>query len=141
MFPIRIIYRHQCHGFGCYMPFSVQLGQRVGFRHQFYGVFISNGAVIGDDCIILHHITIGSNRDVTSQTGSPVLESGVFVGVGAKIIGEVHIGPGARIGANAIVVDDVPAGATAVSPKARIIMPKAAETSAPESVSPPAATK
>lgn len=85
------------------------------FPHGPLGVFISNSAHIGKKCVIFQQVTIGSNtiKDSKNQ-GSPYLESGVYVGCGAKIIGKVHVGRNARIGANCVVVKDVPANSVTV---------------------------
>jgi serine O-acetyltransferase len=81
------------------------------------GLFIQHGFAtvvsakrIGANCWINQQVTIGYNEG----GGLPVLEDDVVVYAGAKILGGVHIGRGARIGANAVVVHDVPAGAVAV---------------------------
>lgn len=80
-----------------------------------WGVFISNSAHIGKNCVIFHQVTIGSNMLIDSKNqGAPTLEDNVFVGCGAKIIGKVHVGKNARIGANAVVVKDVPANSVTV---------------------------
>ncbi|MBL9120391.1 MAG: serine acetyltransferase [Phycisphaerae bacterium] len=82
------------------------------------GVVI-NGAVRGGSGILIEHqVTIGAERREV-----PVLGDDVFIGAGARILGAVTIGSGARIGANAVVVEDVPAGCTAVGVPARIIAP------------------
>ena len=73
------------------------------------GVVINASVKGGADVWLESGVVIGDNRG-----GSPVLGSGVFVGSGAKVIGPVSVGDGARIGANAVVLKDVPAGATAV---------------------------
>lgn len=84
------------------------------------GVVI-NGAVRGGSGVhIEHQVTIGAERRET-----PVLGNDVFIGAGAKIIGAVRIGDGARIGANAVVLCDVPAHHTAVGVPARVIAPAA----------------
>jgi serine acetyltransferase len=119
------------HGYGGYLPFDAKLGRRVQFRHDMYGIFISNGASIGDDCILLHHVTVGSNRDVGPTTRAPQIGRRVFLGAGAKVIGDVIVGDNARIGANAIVVEDVPCDATAVSPKASIVSQRVSPTRLP----------
>ena len=73
------------------------------------GVVINASVRGGADVWLESSVVIGDNRG-----GSPVLGHGVFVGSGAKVIGPVRVGDGARIGANAVVLKDVPAGATAV---------------------------
>ncbi len=73
------------------------------------GVVINASVKGGRDVWLESGVVIGDNRG-----GSPVLGQGVFVGSGAKVIGPVKVGDGARIGANAVVLKDVPAGATAV---------------------------
>jgi serine O-acetyltransferase len=121
LFPVRLLaavcYRILSVSLGCSVPFSASIGRRVRWVHAFNGVFISREAVIGDDCTILHQVTIGSNFGSRNQK-SPVIGDRVFIGAGAKIIGEVMVGDDARIGANALVVEDVPAGATIVAPAA-----------------------
>jgi serine O-acetyltransferase len=74
--------------------------------------------VIGEGCGIMHDVTIGTNMD---RPGVPRLGNNVFVGAGAKILGGISIGDGARIAANSLVVCDVPAGATAVGVPARVL--------------------
>ena len=61
--------------------------------------------------MIGHQVTIGG-RDLTA--GAPDIADGVYIGAGAKILGAVRIGPGATVGANAVVTKDVPAGKTVV---------------------------
>lgn len=82
------------------------------------GVVVSSASVIGANCVLLQQTTLGKS-DINS--GSPVLGQNVFVGAGAKILGPVTIGNYAKIGANAVVLRDVPANATAVGIPARII--------------------
>lgn len=79
------------------------------FPHGPIGVFISSQAHIGKHSVIFQHVTIGSNtlKD-SSRKGAPYLEDNVYIGSGAKIIGNVHVGKNARIGANCVVVKDVP---------------------------------
>jgi serine O-acetyltransferase len=91
------------------------------------GLFISHGfgtivtaERIGRNCWIHHQVTIGWSY---GQTAKPVIGDDVFIGVGAKILGAITIGDGARIGANAVVVRDVPPGATAVGVPAHISAP------------------
>jgi len=79
------------------------------FPHGPIGFFVSNNAHIGKNSVIFQHVTIGSNNLKDSKSnGSPYLEDNVYIGCGAKIIGNVHVGKNARIGANCVVVKDVP---------------------------------
>lgn len=96
------------------------VGRRVFIDHGM-GVVIGETAEIGDDCTLYHGVTLGGT---SWQKGKrhPTLLTGVVVGAGAKVIGPIVIGVGAKIGSNAVVVKDVPAGATAVGIPARIIL-------------------
>ena len=84
------------------------------------GVVIGETAIIGDDCTIFHGVTLGG---VGNKAGKrhPTLYNRVFVGAGAKILGNIEIGNNVKIGANAVILTDVPDGATAVGVPARII--------------------
>ena len=75
----------------------------------------------------MQHVTIGSNyinnkKDPNGKYGAPHIGKNVFIGAGAKIIGPVTVGDNARIGAGCIVFQDIPAGATCVMEKPRIII-------------------
>ncbi|MFM9972520.1 MAG: serine O-acetyltransferase [Burkholderiales bacterium] len=96
------------------------IGRRVFIDHGM-GVVIGETAEIGDDCTLYHGVTLGGT---SWQRGKrhPTLLSGVVVGAGAKVIGPIVIGEGAKIGSNAVVVKDVPPGATAVGIPARVIL-------------------
>ena len=84
------------------------------------GVVIGETAIIGDDCTLFHGVTLGG-RGNTKGKRHPTLYNGVFVGAGAKILGNIEIGNNAKIGANAVVLTDVPDGATAVGVPERIV--------------------
>ena len=78
------------------------------FPHDFYGIFISNRAHIGKNVVIFQQVTIGSNNLLDSKNqGSPTISDNVYIGAGAKIIGNCTIGKNSRIGANCIVTKDV----------------------------------
>ena len=80
------------------------------------GVVINSAVRGGSDVKLEHQVTIGAEKNA-----APVLGDNVFIGAGAKIIGGVHVGCNVRIGANAVVVNDIPDGTTAVGIPARAI--------------------
>ena len=98
------------------------IGKRFFIDHGM-GVVIGETAEIGDDVMLYHGVTLGGTS-LNHGKRHPTLESGVIVGAGAKILGPVTVGANARIGANAVVVKDVPAGASAVGVAARVIPPR-----------------
>ena len=95
------------------------IGRRFFIDHGM-GVVIGETALIGDDCTLYHGVTLGGTSWNKGKR-HPTLSDGVVVGAGAKILGPVTIGRGAKIGSNAVVVKDVPDGATAVGIPARIL--------------------
>lgn len=105
------------------------LGRRFFIDHGM-GVVIGETAEIGDDVTLYHGVTLGGT---SWQAGKrhPTLEDGVVVGAGAKVLGPIRIGKGAKIGSNSVVVKDVPSEATVVGIPGRIVTAKAsdAETS------------
>ena len=95
------------------------IGRRVFIDHGM-GVVIGETAVIGDDCTLYHGVTLGGTSWNKGKR-HPTLENGVVIGAGAKVLGPITVGAGAKIGSNAVVVKDVPANATAVGIPARIL--------------------
>jgi serine O-acetyltransferase len=87
------------------------------------GIVIHRRVVIGEDCMIGQHVTIGGR---SGHYEVPVLGNNVFVGVGAKVLGPIKVGDHAVIGANAVVLHDVPPHAVVAGVPARIIKKKAA---------------
>lgn len=108
---------------------GAKIGKRLFIDHGM-GVVIGETAEIGDDVTIYHDVTLGGvmpSVDSASQAGvkrHPTIGNGVIIGSGAQILGPVTVGEGARIGANAVVTKDVPAGMTVVGNPARIVVPK-----------------
>ena len=84
------------------------------------GVVIGETAIIGDDCTLYHGVTLGGT---TWDKGKrhPTLHNGVVIGAGAKVLGPIEIGAGARVGSNSVVLKPVPAGATVVGIPGHII--------------------
>ena len=105
---------------------GAQIGRRVFIDHGM-GVVVGETAEIGDDSTLYHGVTLGGTSWNKGKR-HPTLGKGVVVGAGAKILGPIFIGDGAKVGSNAVVVKDVPAGATAIGIPARILDPAQAET-------------
>lgn len=103
------------------IPLNSRIGGGLLLPHA-TGIVIHPKAVIGPNCLIFQHVTLGAG---TRKKGTPVVGAGVDIGAGAVILGNVTIGDRAKIGANAVVLDDVPPGATAVGVPARILVPSA----------------
>lgn len=95
------------------------IGRRFFIDHGM-GVVIGETSEIGDDCTLYHGVTLGGT---TWNKGKrhPTLAASVVVGAGAKILGPITVGAGAKVGSNAVVVKDVPPGATAIGIPARIL--------------------
>lgn len=115
----RVMYRYCRNLYGIELPYSAIIGRRVIIEHQ-SGIVIHGNSVLGDDCVVRQGCTLGS-RTITDPFAAPRLGRQVSLGAGAKILGAVTIGDHAQIGANAVVLCDVPAGATAVGVPARVI--------------------
>jgi serine O-acetyltransferase len=95
------------------------IGRRFFIDHGM-GVVIGETAEIGDDVTLYHGVTLGGTSWKEGKR-HPTLGNGVVVGAGAKILGPILIGDAAKIGSNAVVVKNVPAGATAAGIPARIL--------------------
>ncbi len=98
------------------------LGRRLFIDHAM-GVVIGETAVVGDDVMLYHGVTLGG-RSLERVKRHPTIEDGVTIGAGARVLGPITVGAGARIGANAVVVNDVPAGAVVVGVPGRVITPR-----------------
>ena len=96
---------------------GARIGRRLVIDHG-DGVVIGETAELGDDILIYHQVTLGGTSLVAGKR-HPTVGNGVILGAGAKVLGPILIGEGARVGANAVVVSDVPAGATVVGIPAR----------------------
>jgi serine O-acetyltransferase len=91
---------------------GAQLGCRLFIDHGM-GVVIGETAEIGDDCTMYHGVTLGGTSWKKGKR-HPTLGNGVVIGAGAKILGPIEVGDGARVGSNSVVLKSVPAGATVV---------------------------
>ncbi len=99
------------------LPRETSIGEGLHLIHG-SNIRVHPRAVIGARVGIMHDVTIGTGVD---EVSAPVIEDDVFIGAGAKILGPVRIGAGARIAANSLVVTDVPPGATAIGVPARAL--------------------
>ncbi len=111
-----ILHRIWSAACGADIPLNSHLGGGLILTHP-NGIVIHPEARIGVNCLIFQQVTIG----VGPVPGVPDIGGNVDIGAGAKILGGIHVGDHARIGANSVVIQDVPAGATAVGLPARII--------------------
>ena len=98
---------------------GAQIGRRFFIDHGM-GVVIGETAIIGDDCTLYHGVTLGGTSWEKGKR-HPTLGKDVVVGAGAKVLGPIEIGDGARIGSNAVVLRPVPAGGTVVGVPGRLI--------------------
>ena len=108
--------------YGAYVGYNAHFEDIPMFPHGLFGIFISDHAVIGKNCVIFHHVTIGSNTLKGSITyGAPIIGKNCYIGAGAKIIGSVRIGNNVRIGANCVVTKDISDNHTVVLSTPRLI--------------------
>lgn len=98
---------------------GAKIGRRVLIDHGM-GVVIGETAEIGDDCTLYQGVTLGGTS-LHQGKRHPTLGKGVVVGAGAKVLGSFLVGDGARIGSNAVVVREVPAGATVVGIPGKVL--------------------
>lgn len=102
------------------------IGRRLFIDHG-AGVVIGETAEIGDDVLLFHGVTLGGTARATNKGKKrhPTLGSNVLIGAGAKILGPITVHDGAAVGANSVVIADVPAGMTAVGMPAKPVLPRA----------------
>ncbi|MBV8136573.1 MAG: serine acetyltransferase [Deltaproteobacteria bacterium] len=103
---------------GIELPCEASVGKRFKIEH-FGGIVVSGDAVFGDDVVVRNGVTVGLRR--TGIRGAPVIGDRVDIGAGAKILGRINVGNDVVIGANAVVIEDVPPNSIAVGVPARIL--------------------
>lgn len=113
----RLLYGFNRIVFGIVLPPSVQVGRDVRFAYSGLGTVVHARARIGDRVKIAQNVTIGGR---SGHHDVPVIEDDVEIGAGACVLGPVTIGRQARIGANAVVLQSVPAGMMAVGVPATV---------------------
>lgn len=106
---------------GVELPWKLQVGPGLKLFHGM-GLVVNDRAVLGRDVILRHCTTIGvKETQALGQGAAPVIGDGVDIGSNVVILGAIHVGAGARIGAGSVVIRDVPAGATVVGNPARVV--------------------
>jgi serine O-acetyltransferase len=111
---------------------GAKIGRRVFLDHGL-GIVIGETTEIGDDCTIYQGVTLGGTSLYKGVKRHPTLGKGVVISAGAKVLGGFTVGDGARVGSNAVVLKEIPAGATAVGIPARILHPDLPQASTPDS--------
>lgn len=101
-----------------YIPYTAKIGTGSSFGYGGLGVVIHGRAVIGKNCLISQHVTIGGT---SRKYDVPIIGDNVFIGAGAKVLGPVHIGNNVVIGANAVVLTDIPDNSLAVGIPAKVV--------------------
>jgi serine O-acetyltransferase len=101
---------------------GAKIGRRVFLDHGL-GIVIGETTEIGDDCTIYQGVTLGGTSLYKGVKRHPTLGKGVVISAGAKVLGGFTVGDGARVGSNAVVLKEIPPGATAVGVPARILHP------------------
>ncbi|MFC5286581.1 serine O-acetyltransferase [Actinokineospora guangxiensis] len=125
--PLAHLLRSLCHLLtGADFVPGARVGPGLRLEHP-SGLVVGAGAVVGADAFLCQRVTLGERLGGRGPA-YPVLGDGVFVGANATLLGGVRVGSGARIGAGAVVLTDVPAGATAVGNPARVLRPHATST-------------
>ena len=121
--PLTLLYRILAKGCqifcGIHLPYTVQVGRRVKLEH--FGGMILVARRIGNDVIIRQNTTFGI-RTLADLNAKPTIEDDVRIGAGAVIVGDIVVGRGSFIGANAVVDCDVPPNSKVVGNPCRIIM-------------------
>ncbi|MBA5690092.1 serine O-acetyltransferase [Rugamonas apoptosis] len=110
--------------FAVVLPPSVRVGARVTFAYQGLGVVVHERAVLGSDIYVGAQVVIGGRG---GRHEVPVIHDGAFLGVGAKILGPVTIGAGAKVAAGAVVLNDVAPGVTVAGVPARPVPARAVD--------------
>lgn len=110
---IELLLRYLC---GCEIHGNTKIGKGLQLPHNGLGVVINPKTVIGNNVKIHQNVTLGGREG----SGAPIIEDNVLIGTGAVVLGDVIIHKGAKIGANAVVIYDIPENMIAVGVPAKI---------------------
>ncbi len=123
----QVISRLIRHNYGAEIHWNAEIAPGVCVVHG-NGLVISHSSRVGPNCVLFQNVTLGeSMHSVRRTVGSPTLEAGVHVMPGAVVLGPIVVGAGSKIGANAVVDDDVPAGSVVRSPVSETSVRRSAE--------------
>jgi serine O-acetyltransferase len=123
----QIISRLIRHLYGAEIHWHADIAPGICVVHG-NGLVISHGAIVGANCLLFQNVTLGeSMHGVRRVVGSPTLEENVHVMPGAVLLGPITIGAGSKVGANAVVDDDVAPGSIVSSPVADVRLRRSAE--------------
>lgn len=114
----KVIYRMIYLLNNCHVHYSTEIGKGTVLAYGGVGVVIHKNAVIGEKCVIESNVTIGGRNN---NPNVPIIGNNVFIGTGARILGNVHIGDNSIIGANAVVIYDVPECCSVAGVPAKIL--------------------
>lgn len=119
LFLARLVSQVSRHFTGVEIHPGAKIGRRLVIDHGM-GIVIGETAQIGDDCLIYHGVTLGGTGKDQGKR-HPTIGNGVLISAGAKVLGPFKVGDGARIAANAVVLKEIPPGATAVGVPAQVV--------------------
>ena len=120
--PARLISQAARSATGVEIHPGAQIGRRFFIDHGM-GVVIGETAEVGDDVMLYHGVTLGG-RSLDRIKRHPTVGDGVIIGAGARVLGPIRIGPEAQVGANAVVLKDVPPQAVATGIPAKVRFPE-----------------
>jgi len=114
-----LILMHYEYKYGISISYQTHIGSGLYIGH-FGGIVVNQNAIIGKNCNISHQVTLGkANRG--QRKGYPVIGDNVYIGPGAKVIGNVHVGNHVAIGANCVVTKDIPDNSVVVGIPGKVI--------------------
>lgn len=120
----KIIQRLSYLLFNAHIPYQATIGDGTILGYGGMGIVIHTNATIGKSCMILQQVTIGTSVPYFDQTKAhpvPKIRDNVYIGAGAKILGEIHIGDGSVIGANSVVTHDIPSNSLVLGIPGKVI--------------------
>jgi serine O-acetyltransferase len=114
----RVIYYLIFLLFNSAIPAEAEIGPGTQFGYGGMGVVLHKRARLGSGVMVGPQVTVGGRSNLWNV---PVIEDDVYIGTGAKVLGPIRVGRGAVIGANAVVIEDVPAGSAVAGVPARVV--------------------